>query len=108
MCDKEEVVSLLTEVVEHLENVDYNSWYKANTMLSYNEWRSKLTLELITKLQGLASDLNKEEEEKEPGYNAKELKLIQQCCNAAEKMLKASGVSGVKFEPVLMQEYLLQ
>lgn len=52
----EEILELAVEAADKLENMEYNFWYNTNTMSSFEEWRSKNTLELINKIRSYAGE----------------------------------------------------
>jgi len=61
--DKQKMINLLKDCAEEIFDREYNTWDRTNTCMSFEEWRSERTKELISschvtinELEDLSSD----------------------------------------------------
>jgi hypothetical protein len=57
---KDKMINLLRDCAEQLYEQDYNRWYSANTMLSFEEWRSNWSKVLIDRCNEVINELGEE------------------------------------------------
>lgn len=45
--EKAQIIRLLQDCAESISDSEYNRWYNTNTTMSFEEWQSKYSKELI-------------------------------------------------------------
>ena len=53
-----ELSELLSDAAERLEYSEYTAWYSSSTCTSFDNWRSKSTLDTINKLNSFGEKLD--------------------------------------------------
>lgn len=79
--DKEQLIKILNDCAAQLYNQEYNHWYNANTMLSYEEWRSGYTQELIDSCHEMVTELMETDSTRTAAPKCKKLSCV---CEAIE------------------------
>lgn len=59
--DKQKMIKLLEDCAEELYNQEYNSWYNASTMRSFEEWRCETIRGLISSCRSTITELESED-----------------------------------------------